>query len=160
MYCQATFCFYIPGYRDLLLFGGVVDAARYSAKHVLASGKSLALVPGGATEALHCKPDIDVVYLKKRRGFIKLALETGASLVPVFSFNENNTYGLTDNKMLDGFKRKFQSIFGISMPLVTNVIPKAAPVTVVVGNPIPCPKVGGEPVNPSTPCVSFLINTE
>jgi len=141
----ATFCFYIPGYRDLLLFGGVVDAARYSAQHVLASGKSLVLVPGGATEALHCKPDVDVVYLKRRRGFVKLALETGASLVPVFSFNENNTYGLSENKMLDGIKKKFQSIFGISMPLVTNIMPKAAPITVVVGAPIPCPKVDGEP---------------
>lgn len=118
-----------------------MDAARYSAKHVLASGKSLALVPGGATEALHCKPDVDIVYLKKRRGFVKLALETGASLVPVYSFNENNTFNLTENKMLDGFKKKFQAIFGISFPLVTNVIPKSAPITVVVGAPISCPKM-------------------
>lgn len=28
----ATFCFYIPLYRDMLLYGGVVDAARYSAR--------------------------------------------------------------------------------------------------------------------------------
>ena len=81
---------------------GVVDAARYSAHRVLQSGKSLALVPGGgetcalahlwlsdvfaATEALYCDSAKDVVYLKKRTGFVRLALETGASLVPVFSF--------------------------------------------------------------------------
>jgi hypothetical protein len=136
----ATFCFYIPFYRDLLLYGGVVDAARYSAKAVLEEGKSLALVPGGATEALYCKPDQDVVYLQKRRGFVKLALESGASLVPVFSFNENNTYRLAESPMLDGFKTKFQAIFGISVPLVTNIMPKKAPITVVVGAPIACPK--------------------
>jgi 2-acylglycerol O-acyltransferase 2 len=39
-----------------------------------------------ATEALYCDSSKDVVYLKKRTGFIRLALETGASLVPVFSF--------------------------------------------------------------------------
>lgn len=39
-----------------------------------------------ATEALYTSEEKDVVYLKKRRGFIKLALETGSGLVPVFSF--------------------------------------------------------------------------
>jgi diacylglycerol O-acyltransferase 2, plant len=39
-------------------------------------------------QALYCKPNEDVVYLKKRFGFVKLALESGCDLVPVFSFNE------------------------------------------------------------------------
>merc|ERR1711935_797420 len=49
----ATFCFYIPIYRDILMLGGVVDAARYSANYILSQGYSIALVPGGATEALY-----------------------------------------------------------------------------------------------------------
>ena len=44
------------------------------------------IMPTAATEALYGDPSKDVVYLKKRTGFIRLALETGASLVPVFSF--------------------------------------------------------------------------
>ncbi|EDQ88945.1 uncharacterized protein MONBRDRAFT_25681 [Monosiga brevicollis MX1] len=139
----ATFCFYTPLYRDMLLFGGVVDAARYSARRILSKGYSLALVPGGATEALYCYPDRDVVYLKKRRGFVKLALQSGASLVPVFSFNENNTYDLfgLDNPTVDWAKRKFQNIFGISLPFIKNVFPKRCDITVVVGCPIACPQV-------------------
>eukprot|EP00041_Stephanoeca_diplocostata_P014722 m.276995 g.276995 ORF g.276995 m.276995 type:complete len:353 (+) comp19778_c0_seq5:144-1202(+) len=138
----ATFCFYIPGYREILLAGGVVDAARYSAKAIMNSGYSLSLVPGGATEALYNEPTKDVVYLRKRFGFVKLALETGASLVPVFSFNECDTYTVmgTDSPTINGFKRKFQAIFGISLPLVTNIIPKRAKIVVVVGKPIVCPK--------------------
>ena len=92
----ATFCFYLPVYRELLLAGGVVDAARYSAKHILGLGYSLALVPGGATEALYNDPERDVVYIKKRHGFVSLALEAGASLVPTFSFNECNTFGVLE----------------------------------------------------------------
>ena len=57
--------------------------------------------------------------------------------------------------MLDGFKKKFQAIFGISVPLVTNVIPKAAPVTVVVGAPIPCPKTA----DPSNEMVAEYLDT-
>ena len=38
-----------------------------------------------------------------------------------------------DSKVLDMFKKKFQRVFGISLPLITNLIPKRADVTVVVG---------------------------
>ena len=57
---------------------------------------SLALVPGGATEALYNDPDHDVVYIKGRHGFVSLALESGATLVPTFSFNECNTFGVLE----------------------------------------------------------------
>ncbi|KJE94068.1 2-acylglycerol O-acyltransferase 2-A [Capsaspora owczarzaki ATCC 30864] len=138
----ATFCFYLPLYRDLLLASGVVDAARYSAHKIMRNGYSITLVPGGATEALYANPDKDVVVLKKRRGFVRLALEHGASLVPVFGFNENNTFKqmASDNKTMHALKKQFQSIFGISLPLITNIIPRRTKVTVVVGRPIEVPK--------------------
>eukprot|EP00049_Salpingoeca_infusionum_P018162 m.356001 g.356001 ORF g.356001 m.356001 type:complete len:348 (+) comp17413_c0_seq1:211-1254(+) len=139
----ATFCFYIPGYREALLWGGVVDAARYSARYILNNGYSLAVVPGGATEALYCHPDHDVVYISRRRGFVKLALETGASLVPIFSFNENNTYHLfgLESQWVDTLKTKFQRIFGISLPLMKNILPRKCEITVVVGRAIPVPHI-------------------
>jgi hypothetical protein len=33
---------------------------------------------------------MNTLVLRKRRGFIKLALEAGAHIVPVYSFNEND----------------------------------------------------------------------
>ena len=39
------------------------------------------------------KPNDVVLYLKKRRGFIKLALATGSPVVPVFCFNLDGSYG-------------------------------------------------------------------
>ena len=39
-----------------------------------------------ASEALYCSPEKDVLMLSNRKGFIRLALEHGAHLVPVFSF--------------------------------------------------------------------------
>eukprot|EP00042_Codosiga_hollandica_P033352 m.221380 g.221380 ORF g.221380 m.221380 type:complete len:202 (+) comp54164_c0_seq9:812-1417(+) len=133
----------IDSLHSIFALPGVVDAARYSARQILNSGKSLTLVPGGATEALYCDPDKDVVYLKKRFGFVKLALETGASLVPVFSFNECNTYSIfgINNPFISGLKKKFQSVFGISLPLIKNVIPRKCNVTVVIGAPLAVPKI-------------------
>ena len=153
----ATFVFFVPFYREINLWGGIVDAARYSALRVLESGKSVALVPGGATEALYTDPNEDVVYLRKRRGFIKLALQHGAPLVPVFSFNEANTYKLlnTDNwPTIERIKAKFQSLTGLSLPLITNIIPRKTKITIVVGTPIPTPHL----IDPSPAQVSEYLN--
>jgi hypothetical protein len=35
----------------------------------------------------------NVIYIKKRKGFVHLALQSGAHLVPVYSFGENDSYG-------------------------------------------------------------------
>ena len=66
------------------------------------------LVPGGAREAPnHSKGEVRLVLrycagrqggeeylLRERRGFIRLALQHGASLVPSFSFGEKTLYNL------------------------------------------------------------------
>ena len=39
------------------------------------------------------KPGDVILYLKKRKGFIKLALMTGSPVVPVFCFNMEGSYG-------------------------------------------------------------------
>lgn len=138
----ASFCFYIPLYRDLLLAAGGVDAARYNAHAVLRDkGYSIVLCPGGATEALHTGPCMSVVCLKKRRGFVKLALETGASLVPCYSFNENDAFNVATDKTMPGWldtaRKKFQAIFGISLPLITSPIPRKVKIVTVLGEAIP-----------------------
>ena len=50
------------------------------------------LVPGGAHEARNWAKDEMRLYLKKRKGFIKLALRFGVDIVPTFSFNEQFIY--------------------------------------------------------------------
>ena len=45
---------------------------------------------GGAPEALLAKPGKPEIILNARKGFIKLALQLGTDLVPVFGFGEND----------------------------------------------------------------------
>ena len=50
------------------------------------------IVVGGAEEALDAHPGHHILTLKKRKGFIKMALQTGADLVPCYSFGENDLF--------------------------------------------------------------------
>lgn len=42
-----------------------------------ASGNAVVIVVGGAAEALLCRPGASTIYLRERKGFVKLALKTG-----------------------------------------------------------------------------------
>lgn len=53
-------------------------------------GTSITIVVGGAAESLSAHPGTADLTLKKRLGFIKMAIRHGADLVPVFSFGEND----------------------------------------------------------------------
>eukprot|EP00756_Hemistasia_phaeocysticola_P022067 Hpha_TRINITY_DN15810_c2_g5::TRINITY_DN15810_c2_g5_i1::g.191357::m.191357/K14457/MOGAT2, MGAT2; 2-acylglycerol O-acyltransferase 2 len=141
----ASFCFYVPLYRDLILSGGVIDAARYNAQKALKSSFSILLYPGGATEALYAGPGKNIVVIRKRRGFVKLALETGASLVPAYTFGENDGFSVINDEgmpsWLNKARNKWQAIFGFSLPLLTTPIPRKCNMDTVVGAPIPVERV-------------------
>jgi 2-acylglycerol O-acyltransferase 2 len=44
---------------------------------------------GGAEESLNARPGVLELVLKKRHGFIRIAIESGSLLVPILSFGEN-----------------------------------------------------------------------
>jgi hypothetical protein len=50
------------------------------------SGSAVMIVVGGAAESLCASSGNYTLTLKHRKGFVKIALKTGSSLVPVFSF--------------------------------------------------------------------------
>ncbi|GAQ82391.1 diacylglycerol O-acyltransferase [Klebsormidium nitens] len=85
--------FYVPFVRNWFYMLGAISAAKPSMRAQLERGNNVAIVVGGVKEVcLPTYPDKDVLYLKKRFGFIKLALETKAGLVPVYFFNENSLF--------------------------------------------------------------------
>lgn len=74
---------------------GMIDCSKESLMNTLGgeeTGKACVLVVGGAEEALDAHPGHHILTLNKRKGFIKLAITTGAQLVPCYSFGENDIY--------------------------------------------------------------------
>ncbi|KAI8051102.1 diacylglycerol acyltransferase [Syncephalis plumigaleata] len=142
--------FNIPFYRDFLLSLNLVSVSRKSIERILGKGPghSCMIVIGGAAESLNARPGVSDLTLKKRLGFIKLAIRCGADLVPVFSFGENDIYDQVNNErgtMVRTIQTRFQSIFGFTTPLFhgrgifnysMGVLPHRRPINTVIGSPI------------------------
>eukprot|EP00854_Cymbomonas_tetramitiformis_P011778 gene11778-13903_t len=90
--CVASIIFYIPGLRDVLLWYGGQDVSKRNVVKLLRRGESVILVPGGQREMqlqMESVQSKQKILVTGHKGFIRLALEMGVDLVPVFSFGEN-----------------------------------------------------------------------
>mmetsp|Transcript_4483 Transcript_4483/g.13598 ORF Transcript_4483/g.13598 Transcript_4483/m.13598 type:complete len:330 (+) Transcript_4483:97-1086(+) len=138
------FLFFIPFYRDWLYAHDVICADKDSLRKALEKGDSICIPVGGASEALEAFPKTMRVLVKRRKGLIKVALETGASLVPILSIGENDMFEQVPNpkgSLLRMVQDKLKALCSFSMPVVRGrdwlpMFPKRTPVTVVVGSPI------------------------
>ena len=73
--------------REWSLLHGLRSCSRRSCLNLLRRpGNAIILVPGGAAEALVSEPGTCDLLLGRRKGFVRVALLSGASLVPVFLF--------------------------------------------------------------------------
>lgn len=55
-------------------------------------GYSQCILPGGFEEAAQTEYGIEKIYIKNKKGFIKLALQHGQSLIPIYAFNETKLF--------------------------------------------------------------------
>ncbi|XP_030055904.1 2-acylglycerol O-acyltransferase 2 [Microcaecilia unicolor] len=143
--------FRAPFFRDYIMCGGLIPSDRESAAYPLkreGGGNAVVIAVGGAQESLDARPGTFTLLLKNRKGFVKLAIEHGASLVPVFSFGENELFDQVDNPKGSWLRRtqeRLQKIMGIALPLFHargiiqysfGLLPYRKPVFTVVGKPI------------------------
>ncbi|GAV29989.1 hypothetical protein PMKS-003495 [Pichia membranifaciens] len=68
--------FLIPFYRDYIMALGVGLVTKAGITSILKRNHSVAIVVGGAHESLFARPGMNRIVLNRRKGFIKLALES------------------------------------------------------------------------------------
>lgn len=153
--------FQIPFFREWLLILGGGSVGRKTCETLLGRGESIMIVVGGARESLEAHQDSDtiVLTLAERKGFVRVALKTGAALVPVVSFGENDIFAQYPNpkgsllrrvqeRILRLWGYTIPSFFGVgSFPLAApsigsfqyGLLPFRRPMTTIVGAPIEVP---------------------
>jgi len=135
---------------------GFNDASKESCQTNLTRGpgSSIMLVVGGAAESLEARPGDMSLVINTRKGFVKVALRTGASLVPVLSFGETDVFESVQNGTLHKLQRALQKRMGFALPLLygravggglmqllgvdIGILPFRMPIHSVVGRPIDC----------------------
>lgn len=149
--CTVSFNFIVPFWRDLILGMGFIDASKRSVLHLLRSGVSAMLVVGGAAEAVYAHPGSADLVLRRRTGFVRIALETGASLVPIYSFGENDLYEQASGPFARKFQRAAIRFLGFALPFFRGrgvfqysfgLLPRRIPLHAVMGEPIKVPQIG------------------
>lgn len=130
----ATGLFFIPLLRDLCILLGCVDASKKTAVYNLKKGRSILIFVGGEKEQLMTKANDHKIYLKNRKGFVKLALEYNCKLVPLYLYGENEIYLNSDFAM--GIRKWLQRNFQLGLPIVLHFFPKKVSLNLEVGKPI------------------------
>ncbi|XP_040277642.1 diacylglycerol O-acyltransferase 2-like [Bufo bufo] len=149
--------FRMPVVREYFISAGLCPVSRQSIDYILSkngTGNAVVIVIGGTAECLDCQSGKNSVTLKQRKGFVKIALQHGANLVPVYSFGENKAYKqilFEEDSWGLWLQRKFQKNVGIAPCLfygcgffstdTWGFVPYPTPITTVVGEPIAVPKM-------------------
>jgi len=133
-----------------LLLLGVCSVSKESCANILkkGAGSAITIVVGGAAESLSARPGTADLTLRKRLGFIKVAIRQGADLVPVFSFGENDIYNQMPNQKgttVFELQKQFQNLFGFTLPMFhgrgllnykLGLLPYRRRIVSVIGKPI------------------------
>ncbi|GAB1311305.1 diacylglycerol O-acyltransferase 1 [Madurella fahalii] len=148
--------FRVPLYRDYLLAAGLGSVSKESITNTLTKGgrngegmgRAVTIVIGGARESLEARPGVMHLLLAERKGFVKMALRTGADLVPVLAFGENDLYDQVSPKRHSKLHRLQMGLLRtlkFTLPFLhgrgifnydVGLMPYRRPLNVVVGRPI------------------------
>ncbi|RDH37628.1 DAGAT-domain-containing protein [Aspergillus welwitschiae] len=134
-----------PLLREYALALGINGVSYTSCvNHLARAGQAITICIGGAREARYAKPNTMDLVLNVRRGFVRVAVQTGADLVPVMAFGENELFDVgTVDEVVKGrawvgwVPRAWYAVTGMKVRWVGGrwglIVPYRRPVNVVVG---------------------------
>ncbi|CAI7889081.1 unnamed protein product [Closterium sp. NIES-53] len=136
---NSTF-FEVPVIRSMLYMAGAIPASRGSIIAKLRHGDHVGIVVGGIREVcLGTNPHTDVLYLMRRRGFARIAVEEKVGVVPMYCFNETQLFK-HDPLWLLQFWAVVNRYWRIGVPFMRGVchmpMPFRRELLIVVGKPL------------------------
>ncbi|XP_062819967.1 diacylglycerol O-acyltransferase 2 isoform X3 [Anolis carolinensis] len=146
--------FRLPGIREYLMSGGLFPVTPRAIAHLLSrsgTGNAVVLVVGGAAESLSAsRPGETTLVLRRRKGFVRLALQHGAHLVPAFSFGEEALFRqvcFAEGGWARSLQDRCRRALGFAPCLFhgRGLLPLPFPVATVVGKPLPVPRMAQPP---------------
>lgn len=114
-----SFAFHIPFLREFFLFSRCIPAHESFLDTFIEMGNDISIFPGGVKEIKYCSmkdgDKRDYFYLKKRRGFIRIALKHRMAVVPVLFWEDQQTFTYERTSTVRSFERNFKFITDYSI---------------------------------------------
>jgi 2-acylglycerol O-acyltransferase 2 len=147
----ASVIFRVPILRDVAMWAGARNVSRSTFLKSLDERGAVVLCPGGQAELVEHvggQADNTVTLCTRHKGFIKIAIEKRAHLVPVFCFGESQA--LTNLWKWKAAQRWTTKRLGFPMPFLAVgfkgilPLPVPLPLSFIVGEPLAVPVPGPE----------------
>lgn len=147
--CMSGACFLMPFMRHIYTWAAAESVSKKNVKKLMDQGVSPTICPGGVQEVTMMKPGPKgkkecILYLKSRQGTIRLAMEYGRPICPVFVFGQRGTWSfqILQSKLAQWVGRKigFAPMVFYGIGGIPFAIPKPCPLTVVFGKLVKIPK--------------------
>ncbi|KAL1518622.1 hypothetical protein AB1Y20_002910 [Prymnesium parvum] len=131
-----------PLLKDVLGVFGVIDASgKTLAKQLARPASSVVIYVGGMAELFRSSPKREAVFLKKRKGFIKMGLRTGADVIPLYLFGNTTVLSTLNTGPLATLSRKL----GVSVTFFWGrwglPVPKPVRLVYARGRPLGMPHI-------------------
>ena len=134
----------VPIFKQIMCSIGVIDASRSTARQALDEGHSIGISTGGVAEVFQTNAEHECILLKERKGMIKLAIRTGAEIVPCYLFGNTKVLSCWAGEGIPGAHTVLERIsrkVGFALILIYGrfmlPIPYRIPVLGVMGKKIP-----------------------
>jgi hypothetical protein len=139
----ARFLYQIPIVRELFLLTSI-EGNLENVEQIFQHGRSCVVVPGGVPEMIKTKPGNTIIVNCHNKGFIKIALQHGVSIVPIFAFGENNEW--EQLQIPSKISMMIQKVTGGMYPVIPwgswgPLLPKQIPIVQCIGKPVEMPKI-------------------
>lgn len=135
----------VPIFKQILRSMGVVDASRETARRMLEEYPyTIGISTGGVAEVFETNNADECIILRERLGLIKLAIRTGADLVPCYIYGNTKLLSCWHGNGIPGAEKLLEKIsrkIGFALILFFGrlglPIPYRIPLLAVKGKPIP-----------------------
>lgn len=137
-----------PFVKQIMDIFGCGNCNKTEIKKYIACNKSIGLWIGGISELMRTNEEKEIIYIKKRKGIFKIALEEGINIIPTFTFGQSLMYKQSMKMKIPFINSYFCLYFGKYF----TTIPFMVPILNIIGKPIKVNKIN----NPSDNDINIL----
>jgi 1-acyl-sn-glycerol-3-phosphate acyltransferase len=137
--------FKIPGLGELMQSLGSEEGTPQNALKLLSNGEVLVLAPGGMRESLRPMQDRYKILWDRRKGFIKMSIDSGAPIVLAACPKADDLYDVMPSYVTAWVYKRFKIPLPIAKGIGLSPLPKPVQLIHCVSEPIAPPVKSDDP---------------